>query len=284
MNINGLWSERVDLRAGTPQGSILSPILYLIYVNDITNCLDLASVEASQYADDIGMWTTQADARNAEVIIQRELLKLEEWCRQWQVSLHPAKSKLVLFTKCPRHKQHLPNGPNVIIFGENVTASPEAKFLGVTFDARLTWEPHTRQMVAKAYKRLNILRSVSALSEATPKPDIMKNLYEQTIRTIFEYSSLCIINAADVHLQKLQLIQNQSIRSILKTPAYVSIEDLHDCTGLPLIRGHLIECARKSLARMARTSPIIKSVISDHKNLAHIKENESTLDIINKSI
>ena len=47
---------------------------------------------------------------------------------------------------------------------------------------------------------------------------------------------------------------------------------------------NLIECARKSLARMARTSPIIKSVISDHKNLAHIKENESTLDIINKSI
>ena len=280
VNVNGIWSERVYLRAGTPQGSILSPILYLIFVNDATDNLDLSKVEPSQYADDIGMWTTHADARVAESTLQREILKLEKWCRQWQVSLHPAKSKLVLFSKCPRHRIQLPNGPSVNVFGEKVTATCEAKFLGITFDARLTWEPHTKQLVAKAYKRLNLLRSISAVSETTPKPEVMKKLYEQTIRSIFEYSDICIINAADCHLRKLQLVQSQAIRIILKTPAYVSIQDLHDLAGLPLIKSHLIECAKTRLSKMEKISPLIKSVILDHKRLAHIKENVSTLDII----
>ena len=282
VNIDGTWSERVELRAGTPQGSILSPILYLIFVNDMTDSLDLSNVEASQYADDVGMWTTQADARIAEATIQRELSKLEEWCRTWQVSLHPAKSKLVLYTRCPRHKQHLPDGPSVTIFGEKVDASYEAKFLGVTFDARLTWEPQTRQIIAKAYKRLNLLRSISAVAETPPRPDVMKNLYTHSIRPIFEYCTLCIINAAETHINKIQLIQNQAMRIILKTPAYVSIKDLHDSAGLPLIKEHLIECAKKGLSRMEKSSPLIQSVISDHRNVAHVKENESALDVINK--
>ena len=108
----------------------------------------------------------------------------------------------------------------------------------------------------------------------------MKKLYEQTIRSIFEYCDLCIINAADCHLRKLQLVQNQAVRIILNTPAYVSINDLHDCAGLPLIKSHLIECAKIRLSKMEKISPLIKTVILDHKRLAHITENESTLDII----
>ena len=282
VNINGIWSERVDLKAGTPQGSILSPILYLIFVNDITECFDPSNVETSQYADDIGMWTTQTDARYAVTTLQGEIRKLEVWCRQWQVSLHPAKSILVLFTKCPRHGLQLPGGASVEVFGETIVASSEAKFLGVIFDARLTWEPQTRHLVAKAYKRLNVLRSISAVSDTAPKPDIMKKLYEQTIRSIFEYCSLCIINAAECHLRKLQLIQNQAVRTILQTTAYVSIHDLHDCAGLPLIKNHLIETAKTRLSKMEKTSPLINSVILDHKKLVHITENESTLDVINR--
>ena len=276
---NGIWSETVELKAGTPQGSCLSPILYLIFVNDLTLCLDLTKVSASQYADDLGLWSTNASVKEANKRIQSELEKLEEWCRKWHVSLHPAKSKLILFSKCPRHREELPAGPSVQLCNEQIHTVSEAEFLGLTFDTRLTWEPQTRKMLGRAYKRLNLLRSIAALT-IKPKPYTLLTLYKSTILSIFEYSAICIVTAAECHLLKIQLIQNQSLRLCLNTPSFISIHDLHDCSGIQMIKNHLIAFAQKQLSTMKRLSPIIQPTIQEHAEVKHIKENISVLDVI----
>ena len=79
-------------------------------------------------------------------------------------------------------------------------------------------------------------------------------------------------------LQKL--VQNQAILVILRTPAYVSIDDLHDCAGLLTVKPYLIGCAKKRISAMEKSSPLIKDVIEEHKRVSHIRENPSTLDII----
>ena len=91
---------------------------------------------------------------------------------------------------------------------------------------------------------------------------------------------LCIITAADCHLRKLQIAQNQALRLTLATSAYVSIHDLHDCSGVSLIKKHLIDFAQKRLTLMKRLSPIIAPTIEEHKQVKHIKENTSALDIL----
>ena len=276
---NGIWSETVELKAGTPQGACLSPILYLIFVNDLIPSLNLSLSSASQYADDIGLWTSNGSVKEAERQLQLELSKVEEWCRKWHVSLHPAKSKLIMFTKCPRHKIEMPAGPSILISGETVLSVQEADFLGLTFDVRMTWEPQTRKMLTRAYKRLNLLRSIAALT-TKPNPNTLLTLYKSTIRSIFEYSAICFITAADCHLQKLQLIQNQALRLVLATPAYISTKDLHDCSGIQPLQQHLTDFAQKRLTLMKRISPIIASTIQEHQKVKHIKENPSILDII----
>ena len=276
---NGIWSDVVELKAGTPQGSCISPILYLIFVNDLATVPDLSSVSLSQFADDIGLWATCSKAKDAQARIQSEINKIEKWCRKWHITLSPIKSKLVLFTKCPRHKEETSNDFSIDLFEEKINLANEAEFLGVIFDSRLTWEPHVRKIVSRSYKRLNLLRAIAGISKKV-NPDSMKKLYESTIRSIHEYSSVCIVNAADVHLQKLQLLQNQALRVILKTPAYMSISDLHDCSGLPMIKDHLIECARKRLTQMERSSPIMKETFDEYNNVRYIKENPSVLDIV----
>ena len=281
VNIDGFWSEVVELRAGTPQGSCISPILYLIFVNDLTDVVDPMRVTSSQYADDVGMWTTNAKACEAARVLQSEVDKVEKWCRKWHVTLSPHKSKLVLFTKCPRHKEEIEAGDiSIQLFGAPVSLSTEADFLGVTFDARLTWEPQTQKVVTRSYKRLNLLRAVSALSKNL-NSTVMKRLYEATIRSLFEYCSLCIVNAAECHLQKLQLIQNQALRVILRMPAYVTIDDLHDCSGVSRVKDHLINFAKKRFLNMEQRSPLIGAVIQEYDQFKHIHENTSTLDVIN---
>ena len=280
VNVDGTWSEIVTLEAGTPQGSCLSPILYLIYVNDVTDVLNLEKSSASQFADDIGLWTTESDVDGAKVLIQEAVDALEQWCRKWYVSLHPAKSKLILFTKCFRHKDEVEEkGLSITLFNEQVQAVKEADFLGVTFDTRLTYEPQIRKSVTKAYKRLNLLRMISAMS-SQHKPDMLVTLYKSIIRPIFENSAICTVSAAETHIEKLQLLQNQALRVVLKTPHYVSIKDLHDLSGVSRIKDHLVSFAQRQLDNMRRHSPIINATVEDFRKVQHIKENASALDVL----
>ena len=182
---NGVWSETIILKAGTPQGSILSPILYLIYMNDATEELDSNQVSASQYADDIGCWATRTTVKEAIKSIQETLNCLEKWCHKWYVTLNPLKSQLVVFTKCFRHKAEMEeNLYSVRLFGHNVLISPEVVFLGVIFDQRMTWEPQYRKLTARAYKRLNLIRRISSLAKS-PNPNILAHLYQSLILPIF---------------------------------------------------------------------------------------------------
>ena len=134
-------------------------------------------------------------------------------------------------------------------------------------------------MTTKAYKRLNLLRHLSSLSK-DPNPNTMIHLYRSIIRPLFEYSSICIINAAEVHMDKIQLLQNQALRVVMKCPRYVSTKDLHDGTGSHPIKNHLISDAKHRLQIMRRNSPIVGKVIAEYQTLRHIKENASPLDIL----
>ena len=134
-------------------------------------------------------------------------------------------------------------------------------------------------MTAKAYKRLNMLRHLSSLSK-NPNPNTLIHLYRSIIRPIFEYGSVCIITAAEVHLNKVQLIQNQALRVVTNSPQYTSLNDLHDITGSLQIKNYLILNAKHRIQVMRQNSPIVSDVIQEHNTLRHIQENASPLDII----
>ena len=123
------------------------------------------------------------------------------------------------------------------------------------------------------------MRLISSLSNKS-RPENLLKIYNSTIRSIFEYSSLCIINAAETHIDKLQLIQNQALRIILSTPAYISINDLHDCSGTKRLKDHLKDFARKRLNSLRNTSPIMAETFDDYRKVQHIAENASTLDVL----
>ena len=128
---------------------------------------------------------------------------------------------------------------------------------------------------------LNLLRHLSTLWKK-PSPNIMLHLFNSIVRPIFEYGSVGYVNAAEVHMEKLQLIQNQALRIVTKSPQYISIKDLHDCTGSLHIRNHLILHARRRLHTMKQNSPIIHEVMKYYEKVKHIKTNPSTLDVISR--
>ena len=87
-------SQKVLLEAGTPQGSILGPLLFLLYVNDVPIT---EPIKCTQHADDIGIYTCHKNKNYLQRILQRQINTLEEWCQKWFIKLNSKKIQLILF-------------------------------------------------------------------------------------------------------------------------------------------------------------------------------------------
>ena len=98
VKIEGSLSPKVYPKAGVPQGSNLSPLLFLIYVNDMPNRTH-QQTNKSQFADDGGQWAVSKNIDIAAVYLQRDLEKLARWCAKWRIKLNPEKTKVIIFSK-----------------------------------------------------------------------------------------------------------------------------------------------------------------------------------------
>ena len=114
-----------------PQGSVLSPLLFLIYINK-QNSL-------SQFADDTAKCAFSLNVRFAAKLLQQDFLNLAMWCAKWRIKLNPIKTKVIIFS---RSKLARKTEPNLKLYGETLKAYPQANFLGITFDSHLTFQKH----------------------------------------------------------------------------------------------------------------------------------------------
>ena len=98
VKIEGFLSPKVYPKAGVPQGSNLSPLLFLIYVNDMPNPT-YHQTNKSQFADDAGHWAVSETIDSTAEYLQRDLDKLAWWCAKWRIKLNPEKTKVIIFSK-----------------------------------------------------------------------------------------------------------------------------------------------------------------------------------------
>ena len=213
----GLSSKVVNLGAGTPQGSCLSPLLYIISVNDLPTGEE-RGVSQFQFADDIAVCGSASSEVNAVQKIQRAVNDIEGWCRRWRMKLNGDKSNLVILSK----KRKKPNeNLAILLFNDVVRPVSKAKFLGVEINPSLNFKDHIQALSQRAEKRLNILR---ILAWGGTDPKILIRLYKVYVRSIFEYGSVCFVHSPDSTLDIMQKIQNRAIRICLHLPRYVSLK------------------------------------------------------------
>ena len=276
VNVDGIDSNQIQLNAGTPQGSCLSPVLYLIFVNDLTDLVDQSKTAANQYADDVGLYSTDRSLESAKTNVQAALNSVMKWCQKWQVIMNAQKSQVILFSKCPTHKKE---DVKLMMYNTVIPVITQVTYLGVVFDSKLSWEKQVSKIASKAYGRLNLLRAISSLS-AKHNPTLLAQLYNSTIRSIFEHSSICIVSAANTHLDKLQLIQNECLRVILKVPAYMPISRMNDCGNQTNVKQHLISVAKEKVRRLFENSSHVRATVEKYRSTKNSKFNTSPLDII----
>ena len=259
VNVNNFFSNQINPKAGVPQGSVLSPLLFLIYVNDLPAPHHNQN-SLSQFADDTAQWAFSLNVRFAAKLLQQDLLKLAMWCAKWRIKLNPEKTKVIIFSRSIlARKTEL----NLKLYGETLKIYPQVKFLGITFDSQLKFKKHFEDILDRCntqYHRLRLL----ANQKWGPSPSTLIQIYKQCIRPIFEYGALSTITTSDNIISKIQRLQNKFIRLALRLPKYICSKLLHDSTGLPYVKDRLLSCATKSLDRIAQ-NPLVGESISRNR-------------------
>src|SRR6267154_2267046 len=214
---------------GTPQGSSISPILFLIMVNDFPKLSQFTS--DAFFADDCTIWRSGKNLNLIKHHLQQDLDTISKWCTKWRFQINTEKTVGIIFSN---KKNLLLNNFKLQIDGKNITIKNSCKLLGVTFDSHLTWKSHIEQLVTKCNRGLNLMRCISGSSWGSNK-NILLILYKSVILSNLDYCCLTYSNAAAVNLKKLDTIQYKALilaTGGLRGTAHKAL--LGECSELPL--------------------------------------------------
>ena len=227
----GFLFRKVYPKAGVPQGSNLSPLPFLIYVNDMQNPSH-HQTHKLQFADDAGQWAVSKNIDLAVEHLQRDLDKLARWCAKWRIKLNPEKTKVIIFSKS---RFAIRAEPALSLYGDLLSYYPQIKFLGITFDNRMTFTKHFEEILERCNQKFHRLR-ILVNKKWGPSPETILQIYKQCVRPIFEYGIGSTITVSESLINKIQRVQNSFIRLALRVPKYVSAPLIHEASGLPYVR------------------------------------------------
>ena len=207
VEVDGVRSDLMQLSCGVPQGSLLGPLLYLCYSNDMTTSI---KNKLLLYADDSVIISSD---KNPDVIAHDLCLDLES-CNNWlinnKLSLHAGKTELILFGS--RRKLKKVQNFHVSYNGQTIEPASSIKYLGVQIDQHLSWEPMVESLIRKTTGKLKFLFRHSSYFNQT----LRKTLCSALLQCHIDYCSTSwFTSLSKFHQHKLQTMQNKMIRYIL---------------------------------------------------------------------
>ena len=204
--LEGMASSSKSVTSGVPQGTVVGPLLFLIFINDMPSYIQHSQIRL--FADDAVLYKT-IKSKEDSTLLQQDLDNLLRWESQWQMSFHPDKCKVMNVTRSRTPKESIYN-----IRGQALETVTSAPYLGVTIDNKLTWTEHIDKLCKKANRTLGFLKR----NLKTKNQDIKKGAYTSLVRPLLEYSCTVWEPYHDKLINKIEKIQNSAARYISNKP------------------------------------------------------------------
>ncbi len=219
-SFSGCLSTPLNIDVSVPQCSILEPLLFTVYVNDLP--LSLEKAETDMCADDTTIWESGTNCVDIELTLDSELSKVVDWLTLNNMKPNIEKAKYMVISTAQKLHHSPRNSMDLYLNGTKLNKTDEEKLLGVMIDSNLSWNQHIDHLINKLNSRVHLLRRVKSYLMIVCR----KLLYNSLIKSILEYYCTVWGNCSKGNLDRLLKLQNRCARIILDANSTVNSVNL----------------------------------------------------------
>lgn len=230
VNINGSYSHSLPIPAGVPQGAVLSPTLYNIFMHDIPRPVNCSLY---MYADDAAIMSESLCPNTIINNLESGINLMNTHFNRWRIKLNINKTQSAFFTK--RRKSCFLPQRQIILDGQSIPWDNNIKYLGVVLDKNLTFSQHIYSSIKKCNLFTRILYPfINRKSKLSLRNKIV--IYKSIFRQILTFAAPIWYNCAKTHISKLQISQNKLLKMIHNLPFFYSTIRLHEISNIVSIK------------------------------------------------
>ena len=201
VSVNGVLSSSRPVVSGVPQGSVLGPVLFLLFINDISNSI---RSNLRLFADDCVLYKEVATQQDCQVL-QQDLHLLSHWSKTWQLSFNVSKCYHLGITR-----KKIPIEFNYSLDGKFIARASSTTYLGIFITNNLSWNEHCDNICKKANSTLGLLRRI--LSGCAPQ--VKNTAYCTLVRPKLEYASSVWNPHTKSNVDKIEMVQRRAARFV----------------------------------------------------------------------
>ncbi len=222
--VNGVDSELGELSCGVPQGSILGPLIFILYLNDLPR--QFSESQCYLYADDTAIVCTGTSQDEVMCKLGSELTLASTWLKDNKLSLNLLKTKVMFFGT--NHKLNMITSNEMQFEDKPLEIVDNYKYLGVMLDSKLCFDKHVNYLHGKIYPKLKMLSRIRCnIGQGTAI-----YLYNCLINPLFTFSDVVYDCMTQTDAKKLQVLQNNCIRVCLKCDRLTPRHELYSNSGI----------------------------------------------------
>ena len=217
---NNVYSPYQTITQGVPQGSVLGPLFYILYANDIVDIIKNCKV--ALYADDTVLYTANVNFENSIIKLRADMNALVDWCGANGIGMNTEKTKLMLFGNAKTIKA-LPE-VNITLDDTPLQTVLSYKYLGVTLDGQLNYTKHVNKLITNGSVKLRQFRRMRSFLTTKAATLVYKNM----LLPVIEYGDIFTTAATCVNKKRLQVLQNKGLRCALNAWYEMGSDELHE--------------------------------------------------------
>ena len=198
VTVNGENSKLLDITCGVPQGSVLGPLLFLIYINDLPNVSE--KLKIFLFADDTNIYFESKNLKELEKTINNELKHLSLWLKVNRLALNISKTNFVIFHT---HQRQLNHNVTLKLDNKALNEKDHIKYLGVIVDCHLKWKNHIQGITNKISRSIGIMYRLRNYVNLK----VLKSLYHSLVYSHIVYGIQVWGSASDSELNKILILQ-----------------------------------------------------------------------------